>query len=254
MRRACIAMAFPRSTQTYRHRRPSQEALRLRLRELAADRVRWGYRRLHVLLRREGWAINLKRVHRLYRLEQLALRRKGTRRQVSCRHRGPRPAVEAVDQAWTLDFLEDATADGRKFRILAVLDVYTRECLAIRVEARFSSARVAEVLQGIALLRGVPSSLWTDNGPEFTGKMLDLWAYLNGVVLDYSRPGKPTDNAFIESFNGRLREECLNGQYFADQEEARRVLEAWRIDYNERRPHSSLGYLAPKEFAEQKAR
>jgi putative transposase len=207
-------MRFPRSTYNYRAHREPQDALRLRLRELAASRVRYGYRRLHVLLRREGWVINLKRVYRLDVQEQLTLRRKKPRRRVSCRNRTDRQVVEAADHVWSLDFLSDALTDGRKFRVLTVLDVYTRECLAIRVEPRFSSEQVAKVLEGSAYLRSVPQALRVDNGPEFTGRMLDLWAYFNGVTLDFSEPGKPTDNAFIESFNGRFREGCLNQHYF----------------------------------------
>jgi putative transposase len=252
-RRACEAMRFPRSTHHYRGRRDTQDALRMRLRELACARVRYGYRRLHVLLRREGWAINVKRVYRLYRLELLTLRRKAPRRRVSCRHRDGRPAVESANQAWSMDFVSDALADGRRLRILTVIDLYTRESLAIRVGARFTSEQVVRVLEEGAPLRGHPASIRVDNGPEFTGRMLDLWAHLNGVTLDFSRPGKPTDNGFIESFNGRLREECLSQHYFTSLEDAREAVEAWRIEYNERRPHSSLGNLAPGEFATSKA-
>nr|WP_165253580.1 IS3 family transposase [Paludisphaera soli] len=249
VRRACEATGFPRATHNYKPRRESQEALRMRLRELATDRVRYGYRRPHVLLLREGWAVNVKRVYRLYGLERLALRRKSPRRRVSPRHRDDRPAVEAADQAWAMDFMSDALADGRKLRVLTVIDLFTREGLAIRVGVRFTSGRVAEILAEVARGRVAPRELRVDDGPEFTGKMLDLWAYLNGVTLDFSRPGKPTDNGFIESFNGRVREECLNQGCFTDLEDAREEVEAWRIDYNEVRPHSALGYLAPKEFA-----
>ena len=254
MRRACQATGFPRPTHHYQARREPQEPLRLRLRELATSRVRYGYRRLHVLLRREGWAVNLKRVYRLYRLERLTLRRKNPRRRVSSRHRDDRPAVEAANQAWAMDFLGDALADGRKLRILAVIDLFTRECLTIRVGTRFTSGQVSEVMAEVASGRGVPREVRVDNGPEFAGRMLDLWAHLNGVTLDFSRPGKPTDNGFIESFNGRLREECLNQGYFTSPEDAREKLEAWRVDYNEVRPHRALGYLAPKEFAATRAR
>ena len=153
-----------------------------------------------------------------------------------------------------MDFLSDALADGRKVRVLTVIDLYTRESLAIRVEPRFTSGQVAEVLVGVCLGRGSPREVRVDNGPEFTGKMLDLWAHLHGVTLDFSRPGTPTDNAFIESFNGRVREECLNQSYFTSLEDARERVESWRIDYNERRPHSALGYLAPGEFAASKAK
>jgi putative transposase len=247
-------MHFPRSTYHYRGVRDAQEPLRMRLRELATSRVRYGYRRLHVLLRREGWEINAKRVYRLYGLERLTLRRKSPRRRVSSRHRDARPAVEGANQAWAMDFMSDALADGRKLRLLTVIDLFTRESLAIRVGTRFTSGQVAEVLAGVALGRGVPREVRVDNGPEFTGKMLDLWAYLHDVTLDFSRPGKPTDNAFIESFNGRVREECLNQGYFTGLEDARERVESWRVEYNECRPHSALGYLAPGEFAASKAR
>lgn len=247
-------MRFPRSTQQYRGVRHSQEPLRLRLRELAVSRVRYGYRRLHILLRREGWEINAKRVYRLYRLEQLTLRRKNMRRRVSSRHRDDRPAVEGVNQAWAMDFMSDALADGRKLRVLTVIDLFSRESLAIRVGTRFTSGQVAEVLAEVSLIRGSPRELRVDNGPEFTGKMLDLWAYLHGVTLDFSRPGTPTDNAFIESFNGRVREECLNQSYFTSLEDARERVETWRVEYNEVRPHGALGYLAPKEFAASKVK
>lgn len=254
VRRACEATGFPRATHNYKPRRASQEPLRMRLRELATDRVRYGYRRLHVLVLREGWAVNVKRVYRLYGLERLTLRRKNPRRRVSTRHRVDRPVVEAANQAWPMDFMSDALADGRKLRVLTVIDLFTRESLAIRVGVRFTSGQVAEILAEVARGRGAPRELRVDNGPEFTGKMLDLWAYLNGVTLDFSRPGKPTDNGFIESSNGRVREECLNQGYFTDLEDAREKVEAWRIDYNEVRPHSALGYLAPKEFASSPAR
>jgi putative transposase len=253
VRRACHAMRFPRSTQQYRGVRDAQEPLRLRLRELATSRVRYGYRRLHVLLRREGWEINAKRVYRLYGLEHLSLRRKAPRRRVSSRHRDDRPAVEAANQARAMDFMSDALADGRKLRVLTVIDLFTRESPAIRVGPRFTSGQVAEVLAEVSLSRGSPRELRVDNGPEFTGKMLDLWAYLHGVPLDFSRPGKPTDKAFIESFNGRVREECLNQGYFTSLEDAQERVESWRIDYNECRPHSALGNLAPGEFAASKA-
>lgn len=253
VRRACAAMQFPRSTYHYRGVRDAQEPLRMRLRELATSRVRYGYRRLHALLRREGWAINAKRACRPCGLEHLTLRRKDPRRRVSSRHRDDRPAVEAANQAWAMDFMGDALADGRKPRVLTVIDLYTREGLAIRVGTRSTSGQVAEVLAGVALGRGVPRELRVDNGPEFTGKMLDLWAYLHGVTPDFSRPGKPTDNAFIESFNGRVREECLNQSYFTSLEDARERVESWRLEYNGVRPHGALGYLAPEEFASSQA-
>jgi len=249
VRRACEATGFPRASHNYKPRRESQEALRMRLRELATDRVRYGYRRLHVLLLREGWAVNVKRVYRLYGLERLTLRRKNPSRRVSSRHRDDRPAVDGPNQAWAMDFMSDALANGRKLRVLTVIDLFTRESLAIRVELRFTSGQVAAVLAEVAAVRGAPRELRVDDGPEFTGRMLDMWAHLNGVTLDFSRPGKPTDDGFIESFNGRVRDECLSQDYFVSLEDARERVEAWRVEYNERRPHRALGYLAPREFA-----
>jgi putative transposase len=225
----------------------------MRLRELATDRLRYGYRRLHVLLLREGWAVNVKRVYRFYCLESLTLRRKNPRRRVSSRHRGDPPAVEGPNQAWAMDFMSDALADARKLRVLTVIDLFTRESLAIRADRRFTSGQVAEVLAEVAGDRGSPRELRVHTGPEFTGRMPDLWAHLHGVTLDFSRPGKPTDNGFIESFNGRVREECLNQSYFTSLEDAREGVDSWRVDYNERRPHGALGYPAPEEFASMKA-
>jgi putative transposase len=253
-RRACRAMAFPRSSQRYRATRDPQHALRIRLKDLAGARVRYGYRRLHVLLRREGWEVNHKRVYRLYTEEGLTMRRKRPRRHVSARARSDRPAVEAVDQAWAMDFMRDTLSDGRAIRLLTVLDLYTRECLAIRVDFRFTGDRVVRVLEGLAAERRAPEAIRVDNGPEFRGRMLDLWAYFNGVALDFSEPGKPTDNAFIESFNGRFREECLDLHWFTCLEDARSKTGAWRLDYNHDRPHGSLGNLAPGEFAKSRAR
>jgi len=226
----------------------------MRLRDLAASRVRYGYRRLYVLLRREGWPVNHKRVYRLYTLENLTIRRKAPRRAVSSQVRQGRPAIAAANQVWAMDFVSDSLADGRRVRVLTVLDVFTREALAIRTGVRFTGEQVVRVLEELVYLRGTPGSIRVDNGPEFTGTMLDLWAYFNKVSLDFSRPGKPTDNAFIESFNGRLRQECLNANYFVCLDDARAKLERWRQQYNREHPHSALGELAPEEFAADQAR
>ena len=247
-------MAFPRSSQRYRGQRDAQPLLRIRLRDLAGTRVRYGYRRLHILLRREGWQVNHKRVYRLYTEEGLSMRRKTPRRNVSAQVRLERKAVEAVNEAWALDFMSDTLSDGRRFRILTVVDLFTRESLSLEARFGFSGSRVAEALDRLTQEHGKPRSLRLDNGPEFTGKMLDLWAYFHKVKLDFSRPGKPTDNAFIESFNGRFREECLNQHWFLCLEEAQEKIACWRRQYNEDRPHSSLGNLAPKEFAVTQAR
>jgi putative transposase len=253
-RRACQAMGFPRSSQRYRTLRDPQPLLRIRLRDLAGSRVRYGYRRLHILLRREGWQVNHKRVYRLYTEEGLTMRRKPPRRHVSAQLREERKPIQTVNEVWALDFMSDTLSDGRKVRILTVLDLFSRESLTLEARFGFTGSRVVEVLDRLAGERGRPSSLRVDNGPEFTGKMLDLWAYFQGVKLDFSRPGKPTDNAFIESFNGRFRQECLNEHWFLCLEDAQEKIESWRCQYNEERPHSSLGNLAPKEFACTEAR
>jgi putative transposase len=252
-RRACQAMDFPRSTHHYRARRDPQAALRVRLRDLAGARVRYGYRRLHVLLRREGWHVNHKRVYRLYREEGLAVRRKTPRRHASSQTRAARPAAEGVNRVWAMDFLSDTLSDGRRFRVLTVLDLFTREGLAARADFRITGDQVVQVLEDLAAQRGVPASIRVDNGPEFTGRSLDLWAYFRGVALDFSRPATPTDNAFIEAFNGRLRQECLDPSWFLCLDEARAKIEAWRRRYNAEHPHSALGYLAPGEFASTQA-
>ena len=196
-RRACSAMGFGRSSHRYRSRRDPQVALRLRLKDLAAVRVRYGYRRLHVLLRREGWAVNHKRVHRLYTEEGLSIRTKLPRRKRACRYRQGRPGAETANEVWAMDFMSDQLFDGRPIRILTVVDIHTREGLSTAPRANFRAAQVVEVLDQLVRARGKPKSLRVDNGPEFAGRLLDHWAYLNKVEIDFSRPGKPTDNAFI---------------------------------------------------------
>ena len=223
----------------------------MRLKELAAARVRYGYRRLHVLLRWEGWPVNAKRVHRLYREEGLSIRSRTPRRRRSCRYRAERPPAGAPNDCWAMDFLSDQLFDGRPFRLLAVIDVHTRESLAIVPKVSFRAFQVVEALDRLAAKRGRPRVIKVDNGPEFASKMLDLWAYLNGVELDFSRPGKPTDNAHLEAFNARLRAECLNASWFLSLADAREWIEAWRCAYNEDRPHSALGNLTPGAFASQ---
>ena len=223
----------------------------MRLRELAAARVRYGYRRLHVLLRREGWHVNAKRVYRLYVEEGLSIRAKTPRRRRASRYRTGRAEVTEANQAWAMDFMSDALFDGRPFRILTIVDCHSRESLAIVPRTSFRAYQVVEVLDRLIRERGKPRALRCDNGPEFAGRMLDQWAYLNAVEIDFSRPGKPTDNASIEAFNARLRAECLNASSFLSMKDARDRIEAWRIDYNERSPPTALGKLTPKEFIEQ---
>lgn len=220
-RRACRLVNFSRTSHRYRSTKDEQAALRLRLKELAAVRVRYGYRRLHILLRREGWKINAKRVYRLYREENLSLRTKTPRRRVSCRKRMDRPAAARINDCWAMDFMTDELFDGRRIRLLTIVDHFTRESLAIEVGQRLTGRDVVCVLGRIGMERSLPKTIRLDNGPEFVSKVLDQWAYANKVTLDFSRPGKPTDNALIESFNGRLRAECLNENWFLSLEDAK---------------------------------
>ena len=218
------------------------------MRELAAERPRFGYRRLHILLRREGWPVNHKRIERMYREEGLAVRRK-KRKRVAQGQRRPHPTPSRVDERWSMDFMADSLATGRAIRMLNVVDDYSRECLAIEVDTALSGARVSRVLDRLVTRRGRPLRIVVDNGPEFTSRALDQWAYEAGVSLSFIRPGKPIENCFAESFNGKLRDECLNESWFTSLTDARGKVEAWRIDYYCVRPHSSLGRLTPEEFA-----
>ncbi len=222
--------------------------LRERLRALAEERRRWGCPMLYQMIRREGWRVNHKRVERLYREEGLSLRRRRRHKRLS-HLRAVRPRPAAANQAWALDFVHDSLMSGRRFRALAVIDEWSRESLAIEVDVSLTGARVKRVLDRLAIGRGLPAVIQSDNGPEFTSRVLDQWAYDNHVRLQFIEPGKPIQNAFIESFNSRLREECLNEHVFVSLDDARSKIEQWRIEYNRERPHSSLGYLTPEEFA-----
>jgi len=212
------------------------------------------YFRIYILLRREGWRINHKRVYRLYCEEGLSMRLRRPRRHVMASHRTARPAAGAVNECWSMDFVSDALFDGRRIRALSVVDNFTRESLAIEVGQGITGEQVAAVMNRIVAVRGAPKSIRVDNGPEFVSRALDQWAYMHQVTLDFSRPGKPTDNALVESFNGRLRDECLNTNWFLSLDDAKRKIEAWREHYNESRPHTALGYVPPREFAQQVAR
>src|SRR5690349_12383603 len=216
-----------------------------RIKEIAETRVRYGYRRIHVLLRREGWLVNTKRVCRLYREMGLQLRNKSPKRRVKAQLREDRTPATAANQVWAMDFVHDQLFDGRRIRILTVVDTFTRLSPAIEVRQQFRAADVVTVLERVSREIGYPTTIRLDNGPEFISKELDLWAFMRGVTLDFSRPGKPTDNAFIESLNGKFRAECLNTHWFMSLDEARRKCEAWRRDYNEVRPHSAIGNEVP---------
>lgn len=248
-RRACRAVLLGNSSYHYKSRRPEQTPLRERIKELAAARVRYGYRRLYILLRREGWTVNHKRVYRLYCEEGLHLRSKRPKRRVSAAHRANRPLATRMNESWSMDFVSDSLFNGRRFRAFTLVDNFSRECLGILVDQSITGAAVVEFIRRVSFRRGAPERIFLDNGPEFIGKVLDRWAYENGVTLDFSRPGKPTDNAFIESFNGSFRDECLNAHWFLSLQDAREKIEAWRKEYNEFRPHSSLGDIPPREFA-----
>lgn len=246
-RHACDLVGLWRSSCRYRSRRAPCDEIRRRLREWAFERPRWGYRRLHVLLRRNGVVINHKRVLRLYREEGLAVKRR-KRKRVSVVRR-PMVVPSRMNERWSMDFVSDALADGRKFRNLTIVDDFTRESLEIETDTSIPGQRVTRVLDEIGERRGLPSSIVIDNGPEFSGRALDAWAHAHGVALQFIEPGKPVQNAFIESFNGRLRDECLNQHWFTRLTDARSKIREWRIDYNEVRPHSALGNLTPAAFA-----
>lgn len=221
----------------------------MRIKEIANTRVHYGYRRVHVMLKREGWQDNVKRVYRLYQEQGLSLRMKRPKRNKSARLRQPKHVVTAMNQIWSMDFVADALFDGRKLQALTVVENYTRESLAIDVGQSLKGNDVVATLNRIAATRGLPATIKVDNGSEFISKVMDRWAYERGVELDFSRPGKPTDNAKIESFNGRLRQECLNLHWFLSLDDAKEKIEAWRQYYNETRPHSALQWESPAHFA-----
>ena len=248
VRRACRVLELAESTYRYRSCRIEPEGLRERMLELAAERPRFGYRRLHILLVREGWAINHKRIQRMYREERLAVRRK-KRKRVAQTARQPKVMLEGLDERWSMDFMADSLATGRGFRTFNIVDDFTRECLAIEVDTSLSGQRVTRVLDRVIEQRGRPKSLVMDNGPEFSGRALDAWAYRRGIRLDFIRPGKPIENCFVESFNGKFRDECLNQHWFVALHDARHEIENWRQDYNRVRPHSALGNVPPEEYA-----
>ena len=244
-RRACGVLRTDRSAYLYRSRRRPQAALVQRIKEIAETRVRYGYRRIHVLLRREGWQVNAKRIYRLYKELGLQLRNKVPKRRVKAKLREDRrPAIEA-NETWAMDFVHDQLATGRKIRILTVVDTFTRFAPAIEPRFGYRAEDVVEVLERVGRDHGFPKTIRVDQGTEFVSRVLDLWAYHRGVTLDFSRPGKPTDNAFIESLNGKFRAECLNANWFMSLDDARAKCEAWRRDYNEVRPHSAIGNKPP---------
>jgi putative transposase len=235
-------------TLRYHHHRERHEALRVHLRELAGSRVRYGYRRLTILLQREGWEVNAKRIYRLYVEEGLKVRTR-TRKERAQRQRVPQGQAARRNEKWSMDFVVQRLADGRWIRILTVVDQYTRECLTLHAETALSGEKVAAALDKIVSERGAPMSITLDNGTEFASKAMDLWAYTNGVHLDFIRPGRPVENGYIESFNGKLRDECLNVEVFFTLADARCKLALWMHDYNNHRPHPAWADRTPAEFA-----
>ncbi|MBQ0711321.1 MULTISPECIES: IS3 family transposase [unclassified Ochrobactrum] len=248
-RRACKAMGFCRMTIRYETRRSDDHDLRERMKELAHERRRFGYRRLHVLLRREGYLVNHKRLFRLYREEKLTVRKRGGRKR-AIGTRAPMLIPLAANDRWSLDFVSDQLTDGRRFRVLTVVDDCTRECLTLVADTSLSGLRVARELDRIIAGQGKPKMIVSDNGSEFTSNAILQWADRTTVEWHYIAPGKPIQNAFIESFNGRLRDEFLNETLFSSLTLARSALLNWRSDYNDHRPHSGLGWMTPAEFAQ----
>ena len=251
--RSCQLIQLSRTVYRYRSIKSDQTPLRNRIKEIAYTRVRYGFSRIHILLRREGWPINLKRTYRLYCLEGLNLRYKKPRRHKSSSQRIARSPASQINECWSMDFVSDQLFNGARFRFLTIVDIFSRECLAIEAGQKMTGEDVVRTLNEILKNRAKPRQIFLDNGSEFISKVLDRWAYENHVALAFSRPGKPTDNAYIESFNGSFRDECSNVHWFLSLEDAKMKAENWRQDYNLSRPHSALNYLTPAEFVKKNA-
>jgi putative transposase len=246
-RAACKLIELDRSSYRYEPKPDHNEKLRQDLIEIARQKPRYGYRRLHVLLGRRGWQVNHKRLYRLYRQEHLAVRR--LRRKRLIRPAVPMAQLERANQEWAMDFVADGLATGRTLRVLPIVDSHTRECLVMEVDSCLSSRRVTRALEWIIEQRGRPETLRCDNGPEFRSRHFLAWCEERRIEPIHIQPGKPTQNGRVESFNGRLRDECLNANCFQTIAEAKQRIESWREEYNRERPHSSLGYLTPVEYA-----
>ena len=245
IRRACSCLRIDTSLYHYKSKRGDQAALKARIKEIAATRVRYGYRRVHVLLRREGWPVNAKRIYRLYKELGLQIRNKTPKRRVKAKLREDRTEAVHSNDVWAMDFVHDQLATGRKIRVLTVVDTFSRFSLVVDPRFSYRGEDVVATLDRACRSMGYPKTIRVDQGSEFISRDLDLWAYQRGVELDFSRPGKPTDNAFIESFNGKFRSECLNAHWFLTLDDARSKMEEWRKDYNTVRPHSAIGNKPP---------
>ena len=246
-RRACGLIEIQRSSYYYRSKPRDDEPIRQRLRDLAFSRPRYGYRRLQILLRREGWRVNHKRVLRIYREEDLAVRSKKRKKRVA-RLRVVPPRVTRINVHWSMDFVADQLATGQRFRSLTVIDLFSRECVLIESDRSLPAIRVTEALDKVIADRGQPRVITTDNGTEFTSRHFEFWAHQRGIKLDFISPGRPVENCYIESFNGKFRDECLSENWFESLSSARHAIEIWRLDYNKNRPHSSLKNLTPEQF------
>jgi putative transposase len=245
IRRACEALRFDRSTHHYKSRRPEQAGLERRIREICQIRVRYGYRRVHVLLRREGWSVNHKKTRRIYKELGMQLRNKSPKRRVKAKLRDDRQTANGPNEVWAMDFVHDQLATGQKIRVLTVVDTFSRYVPALDPRFSYRGDDVVATLERVCGQVGYPKTIRVDQGTEFVSRDLDLWAYQKGVTLDFSRPGKPTDNAFAEAFNGRFRAECLNQHWFLTLADAREKMEDWRRYYNEERPHGAIGNKSP---------
>ncbi|MGQ4810801.1 IS3 family transposase [Agrobacterium vitis] len=245
IRRACAVLKIDRSLYVYKSKRGDQAELKLKIKDTCQTRVRYGYRRVHVLIRRDGWVVNPKRIYRLYKEMDLQLRNKVPKRRVKAKLRSDRTAATRSNDVWAMDFVHDQLATGRKIRVLTVVDTFSRFSPAVDARFNYKGKDVVQTLERICRQVGYPATIRVDNGSEFISRDLDLWAYHRGVVLDFSRPGKPTDNSYIESFNGKLRAECLNAHWLMSLDDARAKMEDWRRDYNEFRPHSAIGNKVP---------
>lgn len=248
IRRACEVIRFAPRTYRYKSCRSDQAALEQRIREICQTRVRFGYRRVHVLLKREGWEINAKKTYRIYKELGMQLRNKTPKRRVKAKLREDRASAVGPNEVWAMDFVHDQLATGRKIRVLTVVDTFSRYVPVLDPRFSYRGEDVVATLDRICRRMGYPATIRVDQGSEFISRDLDLWAYQRNVTLDFSRPGKPTDNAFIEAFNGRFRAECLNSHWFMGLEDAAEKLEAWRRDYNEQRPHSAIGHKVPADM------
>jgi len=247
-RRACEVLAVDRSSVRYRSLRPDDAAERAAMKVVAAERRRFGYRRIHILLERQGIVMNLKKLRRLYREERLQVRKRGGRKRALGTRR-PIAVPQAANARWSLDFISDALTDGRRFRVLAVVDDFTRECLTLVADTSLSGRRVVRELDAVIAQRGRPGTIVSDNGTEFTSMAILSWCQDTAIQWHYIAPGKPMQNGFVESFNGRFRDEFLNEVLFSTLTDARIQIAAWKDDYNRHRPHSALGNVLPEEFA-----